>query len=497
MIPLVALVATGCSTASYVETPATEKPTTAGTFKAAPASFTPCTDEDLEGLECADVEVPLDYAKPDGEKISVAISRRLHTAKEFKGVVLINPGGPGGLGRGIPTSAGNLPNKAGDAFDWIGIDIRGVGGSKPQVSCIPDYSQPPQPAFAPADAAAGQKWTERVDRYAKACAKSAGFKVLQHMTTMDHARDLDTIRQALGVEKVSYWGTSYGTYLGQVYMTHYPERVDKVILDSVADPSKGWYQSNLDQNVAITKSFRHFTEWVATNNDQFKLGTDAAAIEKRTFAKIDELAAKPPKSGPGSSELVEAMIKAAYGVGYWPMAGQMLQMILTTGDFKAIDDGKDANPSDNGYAAYLGVQCGETTWPDVQTMIADARRLAPANKLMTWSNTWMNAPCATWPVTSVPLTPVDGTKVTTPILLVNETYDAATPLADALSVREKFSSARLIVGTNGSTHATAFAAKPCVTEAIAAYLTRGEVPARAAGSAADKECEPVTPLAAG
>lgn len=505
-IPLLALAMTGCTTtASYVEKPpaaqtASSRPTTTpptSAFTPAPVSWKPCAEEELEGLDCADVAVPLDYATPDGEKISVAISRRPHKTKESKGVILTNPGGPGGPGRSVPTGAENLPNKLGDNFDWIGIDIRGVGGSKPQVSCIPDYNAAPQPAFAPADEAATQKWIERVDGCAKACQKSAGFTVLQHMTTLDHARDLDSIRKALGVEKVHYWGTSYGTYLGQVFMAQYPDHVDEVVLDSVADPTKGWYQSNVSQNVAITGAFRIFTQWVAKNNAMFGLSTDAAAIEKRTYAKIDELAAKPPKNGPGSSELVGAMIKASYGVGYWPMSGQMLKAILTTGDLKALDEGKDAGASDNNYAAYLGVECSESTWPDAQTMIADTRRLAPANKLMTWSNTWMNAPCATWPVKSVPLTPVDGAKRTEPFLLINETFDPATPLAEALRVRERFPSSRIIVGKNGSTHASAFAAKPCVTDAIAAYLTGGEVPARAPGNAADKECEPVTALAAG
>ncbi len=497
MVPLEALAATGCSTAVDVEKPPAAAPSTTSAFTPAPVSWTPCSEEDLKGLDCADVSVPLDYAKPDGEKITVAISRRAHKTKESKGVLLTNPGGPGQNGRGVPSSADNLPNTFGDAFDWIGIDIRGVGASKPNVSCIPDYSTTPQPPFAPADAAATQKWIERVDGYAKACAKSTGFKVLAHMTTLDHARDLDTIRQALGAQKVSYWGTSYGTYLGQVFVTQFPDRVDKVVLDSVADPSKGWYQSNVDQDIAVAKGFRLFTEWAAKNDATLGLGTDAAAIEKKTFAKIDELAAKPPASGPGSSELVGTMIKAAYGVTYWPMTAQLLKMVFTTGDLKALDEGKEGSASDNNLAAYLGVQCSESTWPDVQTMIADARRLAPENKLMTWSNTWMNAPCATWPVTSVPLTPVDGSKFTQPFLLLNETYDPATPLAAALSVREKFPSSRLLVGKDGSTHATAFAATPCVTGAIEAYLTRGEVPARAPGSAADKECEPVAPKSAG
>lgn len=463
---------------------------------AAPVSVTPwkaCTDEDLKGLECADVSVPLDYANPQGEKITLAISRRAHKGSDFKGVVLTNPGGPGGLGRTVPNSAANLPNNVGDSFDWIGVDIRGVGGSKPQVSCIPDYFATPQPVFRPGDDAATQKWIERVNAYAQACKTSDGFKVLQHMTTLDNAKDLDSIRRALGVDKVHFWGTSYGTYLGQVFMTQYPQHVDRVVLDSVADPNKGWYQSNLDQNVAVTKSFRVFLEWVAKNPNMFHLGTDADAIERKTFAKIDELAAKPP-AGAGSSELIASLIKAAYGVGYWPMNGQLLDVVLNKNDLQGLDEGKDPNPSDNSYAAYLGVECSESTWPDIQTMIADARRLAPENQLMTWSNTWLNGPCATWPVPAKSLTAVDGATFDKPFLMIGETLDGATPFSDALAVRDRFASARLVEGKNGSTHSSAFSASPCVLDTIAAYLTTGDVPARAAGSVADKECPAVAPL---
>lgn len=129
-------------------------------------------------------------------------------------------------------------------------------------------------------------------------------------------------------------------------------------------------------------------------------------------------------------------------------------------------------------------------------MIADTRRLAPANKLMTGSNTWMNAPCATWPVKSVPLTPGrrEEDRAVPPHQRDLRPRDTA---GRGLRVRERFPSSRIIVGKNGSTHASAFAAKPCVTDAIAAYLTGGEVPARAPGNAADKECEPRTALAAG
>ena len=133
----------------------------------------------------------------------------------------------------------------------------------------------PQPAYQPADEAATQAWIARVAGYAQACKTSAGFPLLEHMTTLDNARDLDSIRRALGVEKVSYWGTSYGTYLGQVFMTQYPQHVDKVIhvdLPIVGDVGhvledllKIWKSRGRKTNPAVQQWWAQIEGWRARN----------------------------------------------------------------------------------------------------------------------------------------------------------------------------------------------------------------------------------------
>jgi pimeloyl-ACP methyl ester carboxylesterase len=455
--------------------------------------WAPCTDsEELKELQCAEVQLPLDHAKPDGEKITLALSRRPHRGDDYRGVFLTNPGGPGLPGRSLPAAAESLANGIGDKFDWIGMDARGMGASKPAVSCDPKYLASPKTPYKPVDDQATQRWVERVKGYAEACKKSEQFALLSHMTTLDIVKDYEAVRVALGVEKVNYFGGSYGALVGQILATTYPDHVERVVLDSVPAPDDSWYASNVRQNTAMTAAFQVFAEWLANDDATYHLGTDPAAIASKAFAKVDELATTTPAPGsPGSAELTDMLVKAGYGKPNWPMVGGALSAAVNRGDLTTVAPGSE---SDNALAAYLAVECSETTWPDLNTMIRDARAIASANPLMTWSNTWMNAPCASWPVPSQPRAAVDGSRFTKPILMLAETLDAATPIAGTYAARDRFPSARLVVGKGGTSHAVGFNAKPCVADALAAYIDTGALPDRATGSGvADKECEPVDP----
>ena len=92
---------------------------------------------------------------------------------------------------------------------------------------------------SPANAAAEQVQIDRAKTYAADCEQKFGW-LLPYMTTQDSARDMDSIRAALGQQKISYFGYSYGTYLGQVYATLFPGRVRRMVLDSIVDPAGVW-----------------------------------------------------------------------------------------------------------------------------------------------------------------------------------------------------------------------------------------------------------------
>jgi alpha/beta hydrolase fold len=138
-----ALAATGTTSAA-----ATQTISAASSIK-----WGPCSDPDLDKAhaQCGDLQVPLDYDQPDGQQISLAVSRVMHTspAADYQGVMLVNPGGPGGSGLGLSVLGQFVPNHAGDAYDWIGFDPRGVGSSKPSLSCLPTTSATTVPTTSP------------------------------------------------------------------------------------------------------------------------------------------------------------------------------------------------------------------------------------------------------------------------------------------------------------------------------------------------------------
>ena len=189
-------------------------------------------------LTCATVKVPLDYRNPGGGEIGVAVSK-LPAAEsgDRRGVLLLNPGGPASPGLDTPGAvAPTLPPSVPAAYDLIGFDPRGVGHSTPQSCGLDD---PSLAGLFPYPAADGSI-TANVDHArtdAERCATNAG-KELRHFTTANTARDMDRIRMGLGEEKISYWGQSYGTYLGAVYASLFPDRADRVVLEGNVDPTK-------------------------------------------------------------------------------------------------------------------------------------------------------------------------------------------------------------------------------------------------------------------
>ncbi|HEY8374389.1 MAG TPA: alpha/beta fold hydrolase, partial [Pseudonocardiaceae bacterium] len=193
------------------------------------------TGEDLaafrgEGLQCARVEVPLDYADPGGRTISLGLLRRPAGDPERRiGVLLINPGGPGASGM---SAAANLAsavagNELGQRFDLVGFDPRGIGASQPQVRCLTDEERDAERLDLDVDTSpegVAQTEAETQDYVAK-CVERTGADVLANLGTRDVARDLDVLRSVLGDEKLTYLGYSYGTRLGTTYAEMFPDNV--------------------------------------------------------------------------------------------------------------------------------------------------------------------------------------------------------------------------------------------------------------------------------
>ena len=489
----IALVAAGAVASTAHADPPREK------ANFSPIAWGPCTETSLRAhkAECGFVTVPMDYAKPGGDKIQLAVSRIKHTVPDsrYQGVMLVNPGGPGGAGRPLAVIGSLVPKGVGAAYDWIGFDPRGVGASKPALSCDSGYTGYDRPAYVPTSPQLEATWLARAKRYAAACAK-AGGALLGHLKTIDTVRDVDSIRLALGANQINYYGFSYGTYIGQVYATMYPERVRRMVLDGNVDPSRVWYGSNLDQDFAFNRNIKIYFRWIAKYDTVYHLGRSEREVERRFYTEQAKLAAKPAGGVIGPAELTDIFLQPGYYVFGWENVASAFSAWVVRHDAaplkKLFDTGNPQKAgADNGYAIYLSVQCTDAPWPHSwTTWAADNWSMHRRAPFETWGNAWYNAPCRVWPAEAgIPVT-VSGETVP-PILLLSESLDAATPFSGSLEVRKRFPRSILVEGVGGTTHAGSLFGDECVDDTVSGYLSAGVLPKRLKGVRSDKRCSPI------
>ncbi|MEV7549922.1 alpha/beta hydrolase [Amycolatopsis sp. NPDC089917] len=468
----------------------------ASDFDPKPISWGACTRPSLvkAGAECGFLEVPLDYAKPGGEKVSIAVSRVKHKSAASQGVMIVNPGGPGGSGLGLSTLGRAVPKKAGEEYDWIGFDPRGVGESKPSLTCDGNYASYNRPQYVPTTRAIETAWREKAKGYAKACAKNGA--ILDHIKTIDVAKDVDSLRKALGEKQINYYGFSYGTYLGQVYSTLFPQNVRRMVFDGTVDPRDVWYKANLNQDIAFDKNIKTYFGWLAKYDDVYHLGKTASAVEKLWYGEQKKLYDKPAGGVIGGSEWTDIFLQAGYYVFGWEDMANAFSGWVHKGDWQTLKGlYDDSNPpgQDNGYAVYAAVQCTDVAWPQswnrwrFDNWVTHFR--APFE---TWGNAWFNAPCVDWPAKPGKPVEIDGSKVPG-ILMVNEENDAATPYPGSLEVRKRYPNASLISAPGGTTHSGSLSGVSCVDDKIADYLLTGKLPVRKPGNGSDVQCTPVPP----
>jgi pimeloyl-ACP methyl ester carboxylesterase len=443
---------------------------------------------DASRLRCASLQVPLNYQDPGGRKITLALSEIPATAPtpQQQGVLLVNPGGPGapGLSLAATTAAGLTPSVAAE-YDIVGFDPRGVGASVPALSCDPSFFSRPRPNYVPANPAAEQKLLDDAKAYAAGCERRFGW-LLPYMTSEDLAKDMDSIRAALGQQQISYYGVSYGTYLGQVYATMFPKRVRRMVLDSVVDPAGAWYADNIDQDYAFQGRLTAFFAWIAANDSVFHLGTTEAAVNSTFSATMARLGRQPiaGPSGPliGPDELSDTFLIGGYSNSWWPYLAQALAAYVQNGSSAQLVSlyQQVGQQNENEFAVYLAVECSDTAWPrNWSRWNADASRVYRAAPFYAWGNVWFNAACAFWPVQG-PATPEHiGASGLPPILMLQGTLDPATPYAGALVARRLLPSARMVVVTGGGNHGQSLAYPPntCVDGYLDRYLATGTVPA--------------------
>ncbi|MET7482904.1 alpha/beta hydrolase [Streptomyces sp. NPDC005538] len=456
-------------------------------------------------VQCGWVTVPVDYTKPDGKKIRLAVDRAVSTGTkaERQGALVYNPGGPGGSGMRFPlrvTTKNPLWVNTSKAYDFVGFDPRGVGHSAP-ISCVDPQEFVKAPKADPVPDSTADKNAQRklAREYADGCAERTGTTMLAQMTTPNTARDLDVIRAALGEKKLNYLGVSYGTYLGAVYGTLFPGHLRRMVVDSVVNPARDniWYQANLEQDIAFEGRWKDWEDWVAKNDAAFHLGTTRDAVQAK-WLELRATAKKSPLGGVvGPNELIGFFQSAPYYDSSWVPVATVFSKYFA-GDTQALIDAASPDLSDtagnitaeNGNAVYTAVECTDAKWPTSWAKWdKDNTALNKKYPFMTWANAWLNLPCATWPVKQQSPVEVRTGKGLPRVLIVQSTRDAATPYAGAVELHKRFKGSRLITEKDAGSHGVTGLVNPCINTRVDTYLLTGKV------DAADVTCTPhATPV---
>ncbi|MCM9082564.1 alpha/beta hydrolase [Streptomyces spororaveus] len=460
-------------------------------------------------VRCATLPVPLDYARPDGPRISLTVSRVPATGARGaarQGALVQNPGGPGASGMYFPLLAG-LPGweQIAAAYDFVGYAPRGVGRSAPLSCQDPAAARTTGPTREPADPSPAYKRRRlaAARAYARGCARRADA-ALPYYTTLNNARDLDVLRAALGERKLSFVGASYGTYLGAVYATLHPGRVRRMVLDSAVDPDprRIWYRNNLDQSTGFERRWSDFRAWAARHHATYGLGATPAAVQASYERVRDAVARRPAGGVVGSGELRAAYLQAVYYDDVWPDRAAALTAFLRgdparlTAQAAPDPDPDAAAEAENATAVYTAVLCNDASWPgDWETWDRDHTELARGAPFETWANAFLNLPCASWPVRDRQRPVAVGAQPERlpGILVVAAERDGATPYPGALELQRRLGAgASLVTETGAGSHGVVGGLNGCVDRHVERYLLTGATPGWRVTCAPHPEPAPVS-----
>ncbi|WP_171162390.1 alpha/beta hydrolase [Streptomyces sp. I05A-00742] len=441
-------------------------------------------------VECGTFSVPVDYARPNGKHISLTVSRghALGSRSVRQGALVFNPGGPGGSGMIFPLLAGlSQWRKLAEAYDFIGYAPRGVGRSAP-LSCADPAGYGRGPSEAPEHPTAAYKKRQiaRAKAYAQGCLRRSGPD-LKHFTSRNNARDLDVLRAALGEQRLNFVGASYGTYFGAVYATLFPGHVRRMVFDSVVNPSpqKIWYRNNLDQSAAFERRWYDWRRWAARHHAVYHLGRTEREVLASYHKAVERLGRRAAGGKVGPGQLQGVFVKAGYTDSAWASGARALSAYLR-GDERplvalASPSAAGAPAAENGNAVYTAVECNDAPWPrSWSRWERDNDHLARRAPFETWSNAFMNLPCAYWKVPRQrPLDVGTARKALPPVLLLAAERDAATPYSGALELLRRLrGSAALVTERGAGTHGIGGGPNACVNGYFEKYLLTGVLPSR-------------------
>ncbi|MET8318885.1 alpha/beta fold hydrolase [Micromonospora sp. NPDC005189] len=501
---VLALVAACTSTPTSEDSEAQPSPAGLEVFYEQKLSFGSCVGYDttpaqkklyVEPFECARLKVPLDYQDPKGTSIQVAVLRLPAQGDPGQriGSLVLNPGGPGGSGMTQATSfsAAHAKSPLVQRFDVVGFDPRGVGSSTPAINCFTDAERDRGEDQTTLLASSGQ-WSEDDTRQlAERCAKGSGGKqILSAVGTRNAARDMDVLRAALGDEKLTFAGQSYGTRLGAVYAEMFGKNVRALALDGVTDPTLKNPQRRLSQQTGFQQSFDKLAASCAASKD-CPLGADPAQATAVFQKLVQPLIDKPVPAGEGRTlnftQAVGGITAGLYEPEVWPVLIKGLTQlkqgdgtqILKVGD---LFGGREASGVwTNFLEANLAINCNDEVrrTPEEEARLrADINRTSPFVDSGEKVDGVTRDACEAWPgQPSLGIPYAQDVKGLPATLIISVTGDPATPYAAGKVLADELGGTVLTV--EGARHTVAQdGINPCVNAAFAAYLIDLKVPGK-------------------
>lgn len=432
--------------------------------------------------------MPLDYTDPGGRTITVALSRLPATDQAHRvGPLLLNNGGPGGPSLEMPLTVGAAMGKVVGKYDLIGMDPRFVGRSTP-LDCGWDIGS--AVFSAGQDRAAFKRSVALARDLAERCHVTYG-DVLPYVTTRNTARDMDVVRAALGAQRISYLGYSYGSYLGEVYTQLFPGRTDRMVLDGVIDPARYTQTLLAGTEAANERSLHAWAAWTAARDATYGLGDTADAV-LATVDRIERAASEEPLRV-GDFRLDEHFTPLVYLIHLASDLDVRRAALATTTQVLACAADRDPavrpGPELSELLTFLttkagsqlgsaqtAIICGDVTirrgidtyWQAIQSGRATHPFAAPLTNNI--------SPCEFWNPPTEPPTMLDNA---VPALLLNATGDPRTPYSGAQRIHHQWPNSRLITLPNAIQHGIyAEYGNACADHQVNTYLSTGSLPTR-------------------
>ncbi|MEU2897543.1 alpha/beta hydrolase [Streptomyces sp. NPDC001273] len=432
--------------------------------------------------QCATLQVPLDWAEPDGPTIGLALIRAEATGDDRLGSLLFNFGGPGGSGVSMMPSYAPAVSALHERYDLVSWDPRGVAASE-GVRCRDDKDIADAESSVdgtPDTPAEERTYLQDAADFGKGCQEAAG-KLMAHVSTTDTARDMDRIRQALGDDRLNYFGISYGTELGGVYAHLFPRKVGRLTLDAVVDPTADTVGHAKNQ----TRGFQ-----TALNNYLKSTGRDPGQGSREIAELLDRIDAEPLPTSSSGRELTQSLaltgiVLPLYSKTSWPALTSALEA-AEDGDgseLLALADGYNERDASGRYGTTTHSQRVISCLDDKQRpTVEETRELLPEfeeispvfGSFLGWDTAgW----CHDWPVPGQFDTPEVSAPGAAPILVVGNTGDPATPYEGARKMADELGEGVGVMLTwKGEGHGAYGSGSDCVDSTVNAYLLDGTVP---------------------